>query len=848
MRSSAIFILLVAARASAAPSLSTLTSSSFPLPSSLSSTPPPSSSSSNLASLPSSGSNNSPPSVLPITTSISVLTEPGPSPIPISPYPFAPIQSPSSEPPIPGVYPATSPKHPPPVESPVLVPNFASAWTTAYDKAKAKVETWTLEEKVNITTGVGTANGRCIGNIAPIDDFSGLCLEDSPLGVRLADFVTVFPAAINAVSTWKRSLLRARGIAMGKEHVGKGVNIALGPMMNMARVVQGGRNWEGFGPDPFLAGVGAYETILGMQSAGVQACAKHYINNEQENQRTRESSNVDDRTQHEIYVAPFLRSVMAGLASVMCSYNLVDGTYACENNHTLNSILKNELGFQGFIMSDWGAQRSTMSAMTGLDMTMPGDSNSSYFGAILAAYVENGTIPETRVDDMATRILASWYLLGQDSPNYPKTNFNAFFPLDDATNEHIDVQDDHGKLVREIDTSSIVLLKNVNNTLPLKKPRKIVLIGSDAAPAHIAGPNEFPDQAGVDGVLAVGWGSGTAWFTYKISPYEAFQARARVDHTSFSWFFNDFDSVGAATAAVQQDVAIVFLQADSGEDIDRSNLTAWLNGDALVQAVASQNNNTIVVINSAGQLILEPWIDHPNVTAVVWAGLEGTETGNALVDVIYGAVNPSGRLPYTIAKSPQDYPAQAVEGGNGEEILNITYSEGLFIDYRHFDAANIMPRFEFGFGMSYTVFEYSGLSIVPVEDVGEDQDGQLEANWLTAKPGPRGVGSSTALWLHRAAYTVSFTVQNTGQVAGTEIPQVYLHFPAGAGEPPSVLRGFTDVELQPGEEKSVNVTLSRYDLSVWDVPSQSWMRALGTYSLSVGTSSRDFRLKGTLPL
>ena len=170
--------------------------------------------------------------------------------------------------------------------------------------------------------------------------------------------------------------------------------------------------------------------------------------------------------------------------------------------------------------------------------------------------------------------------------------------------------------------------------------------------------------------------------------------------------------------------------------------------------------------------------------------------------------------------------------------------------------------------MSYTEFEYSDLSITPSDDVGKDQDGQLEANWLAGKPGPQGVGSSTALWLHRPAYTVSFTVQNTGEVAGTEvrilslslfplslnradkkkISQVYLHFPAGAGEPPSVLRGFTDVELRPSEEKSVNVTLSRYDLSVWDVPSQSWMRTLGTYSLSVGASSRDFRLKGTLPL
>ena len=248
------------------------------------------------------------------------------------------------------------------------------------------------------------------------------------------------------------------------------------------------------------------------------------------------------------------------------------------------------------------------------------------------------------------------------------------------------------------------------------------------------------------------------------------------------------------------------VSAHSWYVLSRNNLTAWLNGDALVQAVASQNNNTIVVINSVGPLILEPWIEHPNVTAVVWAGLGGTETGNALVDVIYGAANPSGRLPYTIAKSPRDYPAQLVSGGNGEEILNITYSEGcvfsvpfyfsfqassltnkiltitlllfrsLFIDYRHFDAANIKPRFEFGFGLSYTTFQYSGLSITTVEEA-QGQDGQLEANWLVGRPGPQGVGSSTALWLHRPAYTVSFTVQNTGPVSGTEVRIISFSLP-----------------------------------------------------------------------
>ena len=231
---------------------------------------------------------------------------------------------------------------------------------------------------------------------------------------------------------------------------------------------------------------------------------------EQEAQRDSYSSNVDDRTQHEIYAAPFLRSVMAGVTSVMCSSNLVNGTYACENNNLLNRILKDEFNFHGFIMSDWYATHSTTSALNGLDMTMPGDitqgSGTTYFGANLVSAVQKGTIPEARVDDMATRILAAWYFLGQY--NFTQPNFNANQPFDGATNGHVNVQADHGTLVRKIDAASMVLLKNVKGSLPLKKPRRLVLIGSDAAPARVAGPNGFTDQGGVDGVLAMGWGSG----------------------------------------------------------------------------------------------------------------------------------------------------------------------------------------------------------------------------------------------------------------------------------------------------------------------------------------------------
>ncbi|KAH9031770.1 glycoside hydrolase family 3 protein [Lactarius pseudohatsudake] len=713
-----------------------------------------------------------------------------------------------------------------------------------------KASQFTLEEKVKIVTGLGYQGGRCSGNIPPVgNNFSGLCIQDSALGVGQADFVTAFPAGINTAATWQYSLFRARGVAIGLEHQGKGVNVALTPMVNLGRVANGGRNWEGFGADPFLVSAAAYETILGVQSMGVQAVAKSFINNEQQTQRDQYNSFVDDRTQHEIYAAPFLRSVMAGVASVMCASNLVNWTYSCENSQLLNTMLKTEFNFRGYVMSDWYATHSTISAIHGLDMTMPGDitpgSGTSYFGANLLKAVKDGTVHESWLDGMLTRILGSWNFVGQNTTNFPTTNFNSYQPFDPKTNEHIDVQADHDTLVRQIDAASAILLKNVKSTLPLKGPRTLVLVGSDAGPAPVAGPNWFNNQAGVDGILATGWGPGSVLFPYLISPYEAIQARARVDQTALSWFFDDFDLAGAGFAAMDQDAAIVFLQSDSGDESntvdgnagDRHNLTAWHNGDELVLAVAAQNQNTIVVVHSVGPLIIEPWIDNPNVTAVIWAGLGGAETGNGLVDVLYGAVNPSGRLPYTIAKSPSDYPAQIETG-------TIAYSEGLFIDYRHFDAANIAPRYEFGFGLSYTEFKYSDLSIVK-NDFANDPYVKSEDNWLAGKPVQ---GASTDSWLHRVAFNVTFTVENTGAVAGTEIPQIYLHFPVNAGEPPSVLRGFTDVELQPGKGQSVTITLSRYDLSYWDVVHQAWMRAMGTYSLSVGASSRDFRLNSNLPL
>ncbi|KII90196.1 glycoside hydrolase family 3 protein [Plicaturopsis crispa FD-325 SS-3] len=793
--------------------------------------------------------------------------------LPISSYTFSPYPVPSA-PAQAGVFPATDPLDPPPVhEDPGVVPDFSAAWAAAHEKAREAIQSLSLEQKVNLTTGVGWESGRCVGNIptlvnasgsivnntgngtgGDVEGWRGLCLEDSPLGVRDADFITAFPAGINAASTFNRGLIRARGLAMGQEHHDKGVHVALGPMMNMGRLAQGGRNWEGFGADPFLTGESAYETILGLQAGGVQACAKHFINNEQEHSRTTESSNVDDRTQHEIYAHPFLRSVMAGVASIMCSYNLINGTYACENDKMINDVLKREFGFQGYVMSDWSATESTLGAVAGLDMTMPGDitfnSNTSFFGGNLTAYVQNNTIPESRVDDMATRILGAWYYLHQDNSSYPNVSFNAFLPDDEATNGHVDVQADHYKLVREMGAASTVLLKNERGALPLSSPRSLVLIGSDAGPGK-QGPNEFSDQGGVDGILAMGWGSGSANFTYLISPLEAIQARARADRTSVFWSLDDNNLGAAASLATGKSAAIVFVQSDSGEQYitvdgnegDRNNLTAWHDGDQLIQTVAATNNNTIVVVHSVGPLILEPWIEHPNVTAVLWAGLPGQEAGNSVTDVLYGDWNPTGRLPYTIAKQAEDYGTEVIFGGTANEIISIPYNEGLSIDYRHFDQNNITPRFEFGYGLSYTQWNYSDLRVTTIGEAETD----LEKNWAAGQATPIEEGSSTAFWLHRPHVQVTFDIENTGSLFGGEIPQVYVNHPPSSGEPPSVLKGFTNIEMLPGEKKSVSIHLSRYDLSIWDAELQGWRKPNGVIGLTVGASSRDGRLRGSIP-
>lgn len=818
-------------------------------------------------------------------------------------------------------------------------------WSAAYQKATAFVRQLTLAEKVNITTGIGWESGRCVGNVGSVPRLGlhSLCMQDSPLGIRFADYVSAFPAGINVAATWDRSLAYARGAAMGRESRGKGVDVLLGPVCGpLGRAPLAGRNWEGFAPDPYLTGQLIAPTVEGIQSVNVVACTKHYIANEQEHFRQAGeargygfnitqslSSNIDDKTMHEMYLWPFADAVRAGTGSIMCSYQQINNSYGCSNAYTQNYLLKQELDFQGFILSDWGAHHSGVSdALAGLDMSMPGDigfnSGTSYWGANLTIAVLNGTMPQYRIDDMVTRIMAAYYYVGRDTVNVP-VNFDSWtrdtygpiyasVPSESPiglVNEHVDVRSNHATLIRAIGQASTVLLKN-KGALPLSGREKwTAIIGEDAG-SNAYGANGCPDRGCNNGTLAMGWGSGTADFPYLVTPEQAIQNYILT--TGMGEVFAVTDNYAQrqiVDTAKQASVSLVFVNADSGEgyisvdgnDGDRNNFTLWNDGDRVIRNVTSVCNNTIVVIHSVGAVDVSAWYNNDNVTAIVWAGLPGQESGNALVDVLYGKVSPGGKLPFTIGR-PNDYTAKVDYIPNNGQFgaPQQDFTEGLLIDYRGFDANGIKPIYEFGFGLSYTTFSYSNLqvntvrapayvpttgqsssaptygsidrnaqsyvfppNISPVRlyiypylnstdlrassadpDYGQPANAFTPPGATDSSPQPYvpaggAPGGNPGLW--DTVATVSVVVTNTGRVSGDEVAQLYVAL--GPGEPPKVLRGFERVTIAPGRTATVNFALTRRDLSTWDTVSQNWIMVSNPI-MYVGSSSQNLPLMQAL--
>ncbi|KAI5358343.1 Putative glycoside hydrolase, family 3, glycoside hydrolase family 3 domain, immunoglobulin [Septoria linicola] len=830
----------------------------------------------------------------------------------------------------------------------------AGDWKAAWQRAIEMVAQLTLEEKVNITTGTGWSLDDCVGNTGSVPRLGirSLCMQDSPTGMRFGDFVSVFPSGVNVGATWDKGLAYARGVAMGEEFRGKGVNGFLGPVAGpIGRSPAGGRNWEGFSPDPYLTGALFAESIKGVQSTGQIAVGKHYIGNEQEHFRQVPealqfglgnitypgSSNIDDVTLHELYAWPFADGVHAGLASIMCSYNRVNNSDGCQNSYLQNHVLKNELGFQGFILSDWQATHSGVSSiLAGLDVTMPGDivfnDARSYFGPNLTIAVLNGTVPQWRLDDMVTRVLAGWYYVDGDSEeNNRPTNFNSwtkdtYGPIHSYVgaeygtgliNEHIDVRAQHGALIRAIGSASTVLLKNVNNTLPLNGTEKLTSVFGDDAGPNLAGPNGCADRGCAQGTVAIGWGSGTADFPYLITPDAAIQREVTDRYGAYESILSNGALTQIQALARRTDdvggVCIAFGASDSGEGYlapgsnygDRNNLTFWQGANEMLKNVTSNCNNTILVVHSVGAVEVEQYKDHPNVTAIVWAGLPGEQSGNSLADVLYGRINPGAKLPYTIGRNRSDYGTDVLYEPNGD-VPQFDFQEGVFIDYRTFDHRDIEPVYEFGFGLSYTTFNYSNIEVqstgagpyVPQTgetaeaptygtidmdpaahlfpngsftripyfiypyinstdleesyghtDFGDNSfipEGALDGSAQPVLPAGGAPGGNPSLW--DVLYVVSVDITNTGDRAGDEVAQLYVSL-GGQNDPKVVLRGFERVPIPAGETVTVRFDVKRRDLSNWDTVAQDWIvRTENTKKVYVGSSSRQLLLEADLDL
>ncbi|KAF3075342.1 putative beta-glucosidase M [Trichoderma lentiforme] len=747
---------------------------------------------------------------------------------------------------------------PPVYPSPEMV--GGNEWEAAFQKAKALVGKMTLEEKVNLTAGV-TVESTCSGFIPAVKrlKFPGMCLSDAGNGLRNTDFVSGFPSGIHVGASWSKDLAFRRGAAMGGEFKKKGVNVLLGPVVGPAwRIVRGGRNWEGISVDPWLSGVLVSQTVSGIQGQGVITSTKHYIGNEQETNRNPEgntssvSSNIDDKTMHEVYLWPFQDAVRAGSGNIMCSYQRVNNSYGCSNSKTLNGLLKTELGFQGFVVSDWGAQHAGVAtAEAGLDVAMPGASD--FWGDHLVEAVKNGSLPESRVTDMATRVIATWYQFNQDT-DFPKPGVGM---PSNVLDPHTIVDGRDPAAAPVLLNGAIeghVLVKNTKNTLPFKSPRMLSLFGYSAKTPDFFNPssnllysqnwisgNEALDSNyvsdnglatfGKNGTMFGGCGSGAITPALPISPFEALKMRASQEGTAV---FNDFLS-DKPSVEPSSDACIVFGNAWSCEGYDRPAIRDDYT-DSLIKSVADQCSKTVVVFHNAGPRLVDGFVDHPNVTAIIFAHLPGQESGPALASLLFGDTSPSGKLPYTVAKNESDY-GDVLDPVEPEgEFVNFPqadFHEGVYLDYRYFDKKGIEPRYEFGFGLGYTTFAYSNISINYIQG----------ANTYPWPGGPIVSGGQTDLW--DAIATVSVNIKNTGSVAGAEVAQLYIGIP---GAPAKQLRGFEKPFLQPNETQSVTFHLTRRDLSVWSVERQKWQLQQGNYKFYVGSSSRRLPLNGTMDL
>lgn len=673
-------------------------------------------------------------------------------------------------------------------------------------RADMVIEQMTFDEKIQLVHGAGWGVLRAGDPVPPRSNLGAgfvpgidrlgipdVNMADSTVGIRLgalqSRYSTLLPSVLGSTASWDAEGAFLYGSVIGRELRDQGYNMSIGGGVNLAREPRNGRNFEYAGEDPILAGTMVGNVVKGIQSHQVMGDIKHYAFNDQETGRNILNVVLDKRSMRETDLLAFQIAIgIAQPAGVMCAYNKINGNYACENDYTLNQVLKKDLGFKGWVLSDWdGTHSSVKAVLSGLDQEQP---SGNFLGAPLKRAVESGQVPMARLNNMVRRILRSMFASGViDNPPVRRV-VDPFQGLEDA---------------QHIAEESIVLLKNNASQLPLNAAeiKSIAMIGSHADVGVLSGGGSA--QVDPPGGNAIDPKPGTAvWkgppIYFPSSPLKYIRAKAPAAKVEYD---DGKDPAPAASLAGRSQVAIVFCNQPMREDDDAPTLALPENQDALVRAVAAANPHTIVVLETGGPVSM-PWIDQ--VQAVLEAWYPGIGGGQAIANILFGDVNPSAKLPITFAKTEADLPHPKIAGmGLRHQSFDVNYTEGVKVGYKWFEAEKKEPLFPFGHGLSYAAFGYSDLK----------SDGK-QAN---------------------------FTVRNTGQRAGTEVAQVYVMLPAAAGEPFKRLVAWQRVRLAPGESKLVTLPLDPIYLSIYNTDKNGWELVRGEYQVFVGTSSADTPLK-----
>jgi beta-glucosidase len=678
----------------------------------------------------------------------------------------------------------------------------------------AHAEQWQMPLSNLTNGGAGYVEGVNRLGIPP------LVISDAGYGVRDSGangrYSTAMPSSLGATASWDPDSACEFGTVIGKELRAQGFNMTLGGGVDLAREPRNGRNFEYAGEDPLLAGTLVGSLMKCEQEQHVVGDIKHYVMNDQETGRFFVNSILSKRAMQESDLLAFHIAIsIANPGAVMCSYNRINGDFGCENPYTLHDVLEKDWGFKGFVISDWGGTHSTEKASAaGLDQEQP---MADFFGPKLKEAVEAGRVPMSEIDDHARRILYAEFLSGI---------------VDDPPQKSVVDVEKGFEVARRVEEKSIVLLKNSPAVLPIvpSKIHSIAIIGGHADVGMISGGGSAQvDPPGGNAIMPPGKGA-TVWqkpVWFPTSPLKALQAK--LPNTKID-FDPGTDTKSAASLAKSADLAIVFVYQWLSEDMDVPSLSLPDNQDALIEQVASANPHTIVVLET-GTAVTMPWID--KVAGVVEAWYAGSSGHKALADILVGDVNPSGKLPLTFTRSEQDLPhsdapkipsESQVRAGdvadNGAPSSNasahtgyaVHYEEGAAVGYKWFEEQHKKPLFAFGFGLSYTAYAYSGLTV--------DSSGK----------------------------SAHFTVKNTGKRPGIEIAEVYARLPLGTDEPYKRLVGWTRVALSPGESKIVSVPIDERVLKTFDEEKNAWNTTPGDYQVLVGGSSDNTPLTGTLVL